>query len=242
CCDVPATDSRFEGRHKMRIYHCILMAFTLLMGGIDAYAEGLPSVNGTVQQYLLSPHGEPDGLLLSDGTVIKFPPHLGVVLASQVKPGDPIEAIGFLGVRSPQGRAVKALSIQNTKTGQTLLDQPPTNRKPSKHDEANEKITVSGAVARILVNQHGDADGLILSGGEQVKFRPHQAPLVQALVTDSHAALTVSGFGTRNAFGTVIRAKSLRFDGKTLELDDKPDRPKKRKKHRQKRGNGGELR
>lgn len=216
----------------MRTYHFILMAFTLLMGGIDAYAERLPSVNGTVQQYLLSSHGDPDGLLLVDGTAIKFPPHLGVALASQVKPGDPVEVIGFLGVQAPHGRAVKALSIRNTKTGQTLLDQPPTTPTSPKHDEANDAFTVSGAVTRLLVNQHGDPDGLILSGGEQVKFRPHQAPLVQALVTDSHAVLTVSGFGTRNAFGTVIRAKSLRVDGKTLELDDKPDKPKKGTKHR----------
>ena len=216
----------------MRIYHFILMAFTLLIGGIDAYAVGLPSVNGTVQQYLLNPHGEPDGLLLSDGTVIKFPPHLGVALASHVKPGDPVEVIGFLGVQAPQGRAVKALSIRNTTTGQTLLDQPPTSLKPLKHDEANEAFTVSGTVTHLLVNQHGDTDGLILSGSEQVKFRPHQAPMVQAMLTDAHAVLTVSGVGIRNAFGTVIRAKSLRVDGKTLELDDKRDKPKKGKKHR----------
>ena len=33
-----------------------------------------PSVAGRVQQYLLTPHGEVDGLLLADSTVVKFPP------------------------------------------------------------------------------------------------------------------------------------------------------------------------
>ncbi|MDQ6734514.1 MAG: hypothetical protein M3Z35_10475 [Nitrospirota bacterium] len=215
----------------MRFYHVVLTALILLMGAYS-YAEGLPSVTGTVQQYLLSPHGEPDGLLLSDGTAIKFPPHLGVALASHVKPGDSVEVIGFLGVQVPQGRAVKALSIKNTKTGQTLLDQPPTTPKPPKHDEANEALTVSGTVTRVLVNQHGDADGLILSGGEQVKFRPHQSQRVQDFIKDSRAAVTASGVGTKNVFGTVIRAKTIRLDGTILQLDDKPDKPRKGKKHR----------
>ena len=215
----------------MRFYHLVLIALTLLMGAIS-YAESLPTVTGTVQQYLLSPHGEPDGLLLSDGTAIKFPPHLGVAVASHVKAGDPVEVIGFLGVQAPQGRAVKALSIKNTKTGQTLLDQPPTHPKPPKHDETNEALTVSGTVTRVLVNQHGEADGLILSSGEQVKFRPHQSQRVQDFLKDSRAAVTVSGVGTKNAFGTVIRAKTMRLDGTTLELDDKPDKPRKGKKHR----------
>jgi len=216
----------------MRFHHVVLVALALLMGAGYSYAEGLPSVTGTVQQYLLSPRGEPDGLLLSDGTAIKFPPHLGVALASHVKPGDLVEVIGFLGVQAPYGRAVKALSIKNTKTGQTLLDQPPTHPKPPKHDEAHEALTVSGTVTHVLVNQHGDADGFILSGGEQVKFRPHQGQRVHDLIKDPRAPLTVSGFGTKNAFGTVIRAKTIQLDGSTLELDDKPDKPKKGKKHR----------
>jgi Histidine kinase-, DNA gyrase B-, and HSP90-like ATPase len=33
-----------------------------------------PTVLGTVQQYLLTPHGEVEGLLLADGTVVRFPP------------------------------------------------------------------------------------------------------------------------------------------------------------------------
>lgn len=215
----------------MRI-HLILVALTLLMNSPYSQAESLPSVAGTVQQYLLSPHGEPDGLLLSDGTAIKFPPHLGVALASHVKPGDSVEVIGFFGVQMPQGRAVKALSIKNTKTGQTLLDQPPAHPKLAKHDETHEALTVSGTVTRVLVNQHGEADGLILNGGEQVKLKPHHSQRVQDFIKDSHAAVTATGFGTKNVFGTVIRAKAIRLDGTTLDLNDKPDKPQKGKKHK----------
>ena len=76
----------------------------------SAPVQPTPSVSGTVQQYLLTPHGEVEGLLLSDGTVVKFPPHLGAALASNVKPGDTVTALGFFGPVTPQGRAVKALS------------------------------------------------------------------------------------------------------------------------------------
>ena len=52
------------------------MVFTIVMLFIFAvthptWAQTTPSVTGTVQQYLLNPHGEMDGLLLSDGTVVK---------------------------------------------------------------------------------------------------------------------------------------------------------------------------
>jgi hypothetical protein len=33
-----------------------------------------PTVSGSVQRYLLTPHGEVEGLLLTDGTVVRFPP------------------------------------------------------------------------------------------------------------------------------------------------------------------------
>ena len=39
-------------------------------------------------------------------------------------------------------------------------------------------LTVSGTVARFLVNPHGDIDGLILSGGEQINFKAHQGALI----------------------------------------------------------------
>src|SRR5207244_9529633 len=55
-----------------------------------------PTVSGTVQQYLLTPHGEVEGLLLTDGTIVRFPPHLSAALASTVKPGDAAPVTGFL--------------------------------------------------------------------------------------------------------------------------------------------------
>src|SRR2546428_13822489 len=43
-----------------------------------------PTVSGTVQHYLLTPHGEVERLLLTEGTIVRFPPHLSAPLTSTV--------------------------------------------------------------------------------------------------------------------------------------------------------------
>src|SRR2546428_4645776 len=96
-------------------------------------ASAAPTVAGRIQQYLLTPHGEVDGLLLADGTAVRFPPHLGVALASTARPGDAVSAVGFLGPVTSYGRSMKALAVTNTATVQTVMDQPPATRPLPPH-------------------------------------------------------------------------------------------------------------
>jgi len=142
-------------------------------------------------------------------------------LASNVKPGDTVTAIGFLGPVTPQGRAVKALTITNAVTGQTLVDQPPTSRPlpPDQRGLTRTSLTVSGTVAHVLVNDYGDVDGLVLSTGEEVKFRPpNGAAVVMLLGQQPGATVQASGYGTRNAFGTVVDADALTVGSQTIAL------------------------
>lgn len=203
----------------MRTFMTFATAVILTLTATHAIgAQTAPSVTGTVQQYLLNPHGEVDGLLLSDGTVVKFPPHLGMTLATSMKTGDAVTVVGFLGPTIPQGRAIKALTITNTKTGQTLVDQPPATRPlpPDLRGMTRTALTVSGTLTRFLANPHGEIDGLILSGGEQVKFPPHQGALIVMALRRIESPLTVTGFGTKNAFGTVVEGQSLTVAGQTV--------------------------
>jgi hypothetical protein len=188
-----------------------------------APAQATPSVTARVQQYLLTPHGEVDGLLLADGTAVRFPPHQGVALASTVKPGDNISAVGFLGPTTAYGRAMKALTITNTATGQTVVDQPPLSRPVPPHLRGlvRAPLTVTGPVARFLVNPKGDVDGLVLTTGEQVKFKPHHGVLILTLLGRTGGAVTASGYGTRNAFGTVVDAESVAIGTQALSLRGK---------------------
>ena len=180
-----------------------------------------PTVSGTVQQYLLTPHGEVEGLLLADGTIVRFPPHLSAALASTVKPGDAVTVAGFLVSATGQGQTVKALTITNTATGQTVADQPPASRPlpPELRGLTLTPLTVRGTVARLVVNDHGDVEGLILSRGEQVKFRPpNGATVVILLAQQPGATVQASGYGTHNAFGTVVDADALTVGSQTIAL------------------------
>jgi hypothetical protein len=61
----------------------------------------LPSFSGKVQQFTLTPRGEIDGLILTDGTEVKTPPHLSTAIAFAIKPGRGRSATsGYLHLRS----------------------------------------------------------------------------------------------------------------------------------------------
>lgn len=205
----------------MRLSLTVLSVLTLLLFIISVppgQAQVAPSLSGTVQQYLLSPHGEVDGLLLSDGAVVKFPPHLGLALAATVKTGDAVTAVGFMSPHTSQGRAIQALSITNSKTGQTLVDEPPTTPPLPPHLRGlnDQGLTVSGTVARFLVNPHGDIDRLILSGGEEITFKPHQAALLVLTLARINGPISIAGFGTTTEIGTVVNGETIASEGHTI--------------------------
>jgi hypothetical protein len=210
----------FERSTTMRTFMGFATAVILILTATHPiWAQTTPSVIGTVQQYLLNPHGEVDGLLLSDGTVVRFPPHMGIALVSSVKAGDAVTVVGFLGPTTPQGVAIKALTITtNSKTGHTLVDQPPVTRPlpPDLRGLTRTALTVSGTLSRFLANPHGEIDGLILSGGEQVKFPPHQGAFIVMALGRAGGAITVTGFGTKNAFGTVVEGQSMTMGDQTV--------------------------
>jgi hypothetical protein len=196
------------------------------LAGIHA-ARQAPSLTGTVQQYLLTPDGEVNGVLLQDGTVVKFPPHLGASLALIAQPGDTVAVVGILGAGNQYGRAIKVLTITNSKTGQSLVDRPPSTKPlpPDRRGLTLQPLSVSGSVAGLLVNHKGDVDGLILSGGEQVKFPPHNGSTVAMMLGQEQETVVASGYGARNAYGTVVEALSLSIAGQAVPLTG-PGRPR----------------
>src|SRR5712692_8035909 len=57
--------------------------------------QQFPAQRGRVQQFTLTPRGDIDGLILSDGTEVKTPPHLSIEIAYSVKPGDMVSIHGL---------------------------------------------------------------------------------------------------------------------------------------------------
>jgi hypothetical protein len=189
-----------------------------------------PSVTGVVKQYLLTPVGDVEGLELRDGTDVRLPPHMGAALAGIVKPGDRINVVGFVGPQTSYGRAIKALTITNTGTNQSVVDQPPTEPPPPPWMRAAsmKTMTVRGTLDRYILNDRGDIDGLILSNGYEVKFPPHIGMAVaMALAPQPSAAIQANGYGTSNAFGTVVDAMtgSLTVGSQSIPIAGPPGPP-----------------
>lgn len=168
---------------------------------------------GQVQRLLLNPYGEIDGLRLADGTLVQFPPHLSQALSAAVKPGDVVRIIG----RQQAPDAVKADAIVNTRSGQTLYDQPPSPGAglppPHLRAQALRPQRVEGRVDAVLTGPRGEATGVLLTDGSIVRF-PSESLRLSVLPGAPFAA---DGLGTRNALGISLEATSLGTSLATLQ-------------------------
>ena len=77
-----------------------------------ARGEGLSrlSAQGQVAHVTTAPRGEPDGVILSDGTVIKLTPPVAQQFATLVRTGATVSAQGY-GTRNQYGTALQATSF-----------------------------------------------------------------------------------------------------------------------------------
>lgn len=77
-----------------------------------ARGEGLSrlSVQGQVAHVTTAPRGEPDGVILSDGTVIKLTPPVAQQFATLVRTGATVSAQGY-GTRNQYGTALQATAF-----------------------------------------------------------------------------------------------------------------------------------
>lgn len=195
-----------------------------------ASVQASPSITGTVKQYLLTPVGDVEGVELQNGTDVRFPPHMGAALTAIVKPGDRASLTGFVAPPTAYGRAVKALTITNVATNQSVVDQPPTAPPPPPwlRGASMRELTLTGTLEHYILNDRGDIDGLILNNGYEVKFPPHIGmAVVMALAQQPSAMIQASGYGTTNGFGTVVDAMtgSLTVGSQPIPLADSPGPP-----------------
>ena len=71
------------------------------------------SGSGRIARLLHTGRGDVNGVILDDGLIVRFPPHVGAELASSLQPGATISAKGW-GSRGAQGRAFEATAIGTT--------------------------------------------------------------------------------------------------------------------------------
>lgn len=172
-------------------------------------------IDGTIAQYLLNPNGEADGLLLMDGTQIKFPPHMSADLVRTVKPNDSIAARG----NREQSQVFHAFTITNTATNASVVEARPSEfarRLPPELRGVNLKpMEAGGNIKAVLHAPRGEVEGAVLADGTVIRIQPEAGAQFANLFVKG-AAVSVKGYGTTNALGRALLVTEIGASGQTL--------------------------
>ncbi len=203
----------------------ILLAATLLAGGVGAaFAQNaatydltqLPAIHGKVAEYSLTPRGDVDGLILTDGTEVHTPPRLGMQLVYAVKPGDAVMIRGLMARAIPM---VQAMSVKNDATGATVTDTG-AGGPPGPHDALSDTRRIKAK----LHGPRGDLNGALLEDGTIVRLPPPEAQRLASTLT-AESPVTVQGNGFESPLGRVIEARSIGPDATHLAQIAMPPQP-----------------
>jgi hypothetical protein len=194
---------------RMRAMFWVLLATTAIGGGAAAYSQAagpmwdtsqLPESRGTVKQYTLTPRGDVDGVILTDGTEVKLPPHLSAQTVFAIRPGD---EVSVRGLRARAVPLIDATSITNVATGKSVVDNGPPDRRGSADDQ-----TISGRIALQLHGKRGEVNGVVLDDGTTLRLPPPEAERMQDQLQRGQ---TVSARGDvlDTALGKVVDVRAI---------------------------------
>jgi hypothetical protein len=175
-------------------------------------AQQMPEARGTVQRFTLTPRGELDGFLLTDGTEVHLPPHLSDQLATAVRLGDPVSVRGY---RSPAAPLIVATAVTDIATNQTVVDQgppPPGTRPPplppGVPSPGAQQTSLNGRVQASLYGPAGDLNGAVLYDGTIIRMPPQEAYQFAGLLTPGQM-VTVQGWTLNTSYGRVVDAQGV---------------------------------
>ncbi len=168
-------------------------------------------IQGTVKTFTMTPAGDLEGMILTDGTEVHVPPHLSSQLAAAVRPG---EAVRVLGWRSGVPNFIVATSLTGQR-GQSVVDQgppPPGVRPPppppGQPAPGAQQAAVQGRVQQVLHGPRGDENGALLDDGTIIRVPPPIAWQVSSVLQPGQV-VTAQGWALSNSYGRVIHAQSI---------------------------------
>jgi hypothetical protein len=188
--------------------------------------DHLPYVSAQVERFLLNPHGDADGMLLSTGLEVHFPPHLSRAVLAAVTPGD---AVRVYGVRPRSVEMISAVLIE-TNSGQRILDNGPGKSKEPKRKESgpppkHRPMEAHGLVRRALHGPKGEVRGILLNDGTIVRLDPDGVEAIAGWLIEGQP-LVVSGDGLVTEHGKIIHARAVGPSRESMRAL-KPKKPKK---------------
>jgi len=190
--------------------------------------ESLPAVAGRVECFVINPHGEVDGFVMTCGpedVLVHTPPHLQGTIIRHLKPGD---TVSVRGVR-PRGAALLAAIAVVTQDGHRIVDDGPGEER--KHAKAEHRaLSAEGTVRLSLFGPKGELRGALLADGTTVRVGPKEAEHIKKLLTPG-SRLAVRGEGLETKHGRVIHAKEAgpSFEGLSpLKTPKDKEKPKPR--------------
>jgi len=172
--------------------------------------DSLPEVSGTVERFVLNPHGEVDGFVMTregSAVLVHTPPHMEAELTAHIQKGD---HVSIHGVR-PRGADLLAAVAVTAKHRRRIVATGPAHDR--EHGEVDHrKMDAEGTVRLSLFGPRGELRGALLTDGTGVRIGPKEAKEVADLLAP-RATLAVRGDGVETPFGRVIHAREA---GKTL--------------------------
>jgi hypothetical protein len=169
----------------------------------------LPSFTGRVQQFSLTPRGEIDGVILSDGTEVKTPPHLSTSMAYSIKPGDTVTIHGLRAAAIP---LIQAVSISDRTSGRTIVDDDsgrgPGRGPPGPNASEARLSEVQGSIRMSLHGPRGEINGVLLTDGTVLRLPPEAAVDFASLLQPGRTVFA-QGDQVSNAIGTVLDVREI---------------------------------
>jgi len=195
--------------------------------------DHLPETSGVVDRFLQNTKGEADGLILTDGTEIHFPPHMAGDVISALRPGG---TVTVRGVR-PRGVAmIAAVSVQ-PEDGTRIIDAGPPPHDEHRKAARKEKpigrtgMEAQGVLRQVLHGPKGETRGLLLEDGRAGRFPSHASETLADLLRPG-SAIFMRGEGMMTEHGTVIAVAEIGTSTENLlRLDSKKSKSKDHKAH-----------
>jgi hypothetical protein len=169
----------------------------------------LPPQQGQVQQFTLTLRGDIDGLILTDGTEVKTPPHLSTQIAFSIKPGDTVVIHGLHAAALP---LVQAVSITDETTGRTVVDNGPPPPDPGPGLGLSGPVAglseVQGRIRMPLHGPRGDVNGALLEDGTILRLPPPEAERFTALL-QAGQTVVAEGVQLANPIGRMLAVRQI---------------------------------